>query len=105
SGTAIAYASVVVLTRFTRLLLSAGRLMRNASGRTIKRYVRSRLKPSDSAASMVVLGTASTPDRKISTLKAPAKKDKDTIAHATLLTIGTTTPEASAAVTILPTPK
>ena len=64
-----------------------------------------RLNPSDSAASIVVFGTASMPERKISTLNAPAKKDSDTIAHVTLLTIGTAVPLALVAVSRLPMPK
>ena len=68
----MAYEMLVVLMRLTRLLLSAGRLMRKASGSTINTYARRREKPSDSAASTVAVGTASMPARKISTLNAPA---------------------------------
>ena len=45
------------------------------------------------------------PERKISTLNAPAKNDSDTIAHVTLLTIGTGAPATPAVVSRLPTPK
>ena len=71
----------------------------------MKRYVRSRLNPSDSAASIVVRGTASMPERKISTLNAPAKKDSDTMAQVTLLTIGIGDPDTPVVDSRLPTPK
>src|SRR4030095_880564 len=89
SGTAIAYEMLVVLTRLTRLLFSAGRHTRNASGSTMCRYACSRENPKDSAASIVALGTDSMPERKISTLNAPAYIDNPRIAHVTLDTIGT----------------
>ncbi|MNC90945.1 hypothetical protein D3C83_71070 [compost metagenome] len=82
------------------MLLSAGRLMRKASGSTMRRYACHRLKPSDSAASSVVRGTASMPARKISTLKAPAKNAREITAQPTLEMSGPPGP-----VRRLPSPK
>ncbi len=67
--------------------------------------MRKRLKPSDSAASTVVRGTASMPERKISTLKAPAKNDSDRIAQRHVADHGIVAPEASTLFSRLPTPK
>jgi hypothetical protein len=49
---------------------------------------------------MVVRGTASIPARNISTLKAPAKNESDTMAQPTFVTSGPVTP-----VMRLPSPK
>ena len=54
---------------------------------------------------MVVLGTASMPERKISTLKAAANSDSEMIAHWTLLNSGTRMPAVSTAGSIVPRPK
>src|SRR4029079_551801 len=101
SGTAMAYEMLVVFTRLTRLLLSAGRQTRNASGSTMYRYACSRENPNDSAASIVALGTDSMPERKISTLNAPAYIESPRIAQDTFDTMGT----PAAFLRYAPTPK
>src|ERR1700722_15133086 len=90
----MAKASVVVLTRLTRLLVSAGRQMRNANGKITWVYVWRRVKPSDSAASVVALGIASMPERKISTLNDPAKQISDRHAQVKPLIKGCSKPRA-----------
>src|SRR5579872_6198119 len=90
----MAYASDVVLTRLTMLLVKPVKPIRNANGNRMRTKLWKRENPSDSAASIVVRGIASIPERKISTLNAPAKSESENDAQNTLLKNGCRKPPA-----------